>query len=162
MTINPDPQPTMEVYVHSEDSHDPQLIEVSTSGQVGDLLTDEESLWMQDEDDPLPVDVSFPEAGVIRRSHIHRGRCDKVKVQVRHAGEELFGEFSPAARVVRVFDWTTGPEGFKLPTAQIPKFGLKLPNGDEFLDFETHVGSLVSGSRCVVTMDLVPKDRPAG
>ena len=162
MTINPDPQHTIEIYVHSDGSHDPELIEVSTSGQVGDLLADNESLRMQDEEAALPVDVSFPEAGITRRVHVHRGRCDKVKVQVRHAGEELIGEFSPAARIVRVFGWTTGPEGFKLPTAQIPKFGLKLPKGDEFLDFEIHVGSLVSGGRCVVNMDLVPKDRPAG
>lgn len=156
------PEHTIELYVHSENGYGPDLVEVPSDGRVADLVSEGESLWLEDMVEALPADSLLPEAGITRRSHVYRGRCPTVKVQVRHAGIESLGEFSPATRVVQVFRWATGPEGFKLPGAQIPKHGLALSGGDELLDPGTHVGSLVSGTRCVVTIDLVPKDRFAG
>ena len=162
MPPNHEPEHTIEIYVHSEGVQGPDLVEVPSGGQVADLLSEGERLWLQDGDEPLPADSLLPQAGISRRSHVHRGRCDEVKVRVRHAGAELVGEFSPAARVVRVFRWAAGPKGFKLPEAQIPKHGLALPDGSELLDPGDHIGSLAAGHRCVVTVDLVPKDRFAG
>ena len=160
----PDPEPahTIEIYVHSEGALGPDLAEVPSSSRVADLLSEGENLWLQDADKRLPAESLLPQAGISRRSHVHRGRCDVVKVRVRHAGSELIGEFSPAARVVRVFRWAIGPKGFKLAEAQIAKHGLALPDGSELLDPGVHIGSLVAGERCVVTVDLVPKDRFAG
>lgn len=157
-----EPEHTIEIYIHSEGAHGPDLVEVPSGDRVADLLSEGESLWLQDDDEPLQADILLPQAGISRRSHVHRGRCNDVKVQVRHAGAELFGEFSPAARVVRVFRWASGPKGFKLPEAQIPKHGLALPDGSELLDPGVHIGSLAAGDRCAVTVDLVPKDRFAG
>lgn len=162
MSPEHEPEHTIEIYVHSDGGHGPDLVEVPSDGRVADLVSEGESLWLEDTNEALPADSSLPEAGIARRSHVHRGRCPTVKVQVRYAGTEIIEEFSPATRVIQVFRWATGPKGFKVPEAQIPKHGLALPGGDELLDPGTHVGSLVSGTRCVVTIDLVPKDRFAG
>ncbi|MCY4107697.1 MAG: hypothetical protein OXG11_01555 [Chloroflexi bacterium] len=155
-------QHTIEIYVHSDSGHDPDLVEVASDGRVKDLLSEGESLWLEDTNEALPDESSLPEAGIVRRTHVHRGHCPTVKVHVRHAGTDIHGEFSPATQVVRVFRWATGPKGFKLPEAQIPKHGFVLPGGDELLDLRAHAGSLVSKIRCVVTIDLVPKERFAG
>ena len=162
MPAEHEPEHMIEIYVHLEGAQDPELVQVSSSGRVVDLLTEGERLWLQDGAEPIPDDSLLPVAGIARRSHVHRGRCKEVKVRVRHAGEDRFGEFPPSARVLRVFRWATGPEGFKLPEGQIPKHGLALPEGKELLDWGVHIGSLVDGARCVVTVDLVPKDRFEG
>ena len=153
---------TIEIYVHSGSGYGPDLIEVPSDGRVADLTSDGEGLWIEDTNEALPADSSLPEAGIARRSHVYRGRCPTVKVQVRYGGTEILGKFSPATRVVQVFRWATGPKGFKLPEAQIPKHGFALPGGDELLDPGVHAGSLVSQIGCAVTIDLVPKDRFAG
>ena len=152
----------IEIYVHVEGAQDPELVQVPSSGTVTDLVAEGERLWLQDGTEPVPDDSLLPEAGVSRRSHVHRSRCREVKVYVRHAGEDRVGEFPPATRIIRVFRWAAGPKGFKLAEAQIPKHGLALPNTDELLDLGVHIGSLVPGTRCIVTLDLVPKDRFAG
>lgn len=162
MGANHESEHTIEIYVHSVGSRDPELVKVPSSGRVADLLTEGESLWVQDGAEPIPTDNLLPQAGIARRSHVHRNRCGEVKVRVRYAGAELFGEFSPAARVLRVFRWATGPEGFKLAESQVPKHGLALPDGTELLDPGVHVGSLAEEVRCTVTVDLVAKDRFAG
>ena len=153
---------TIEIYVHSDRGYGPNLVEVPSDGRVADLISEGESLWLEDANEALPADRSLPEAGIARRTHVHRGRCRTVKVQVRYAGAESFGDFSPATRVIQVFRWATGPRGFDLPKAQIPKHGFALPGGDELLDPGAHVGSLVSEIRCAVTIDLIPKERFAG
>lgn len=157
-----EPEHTIEIYIHSDSGYSPDLVEVPSDGRVADLVSEGEGLWLEDTNEALPAHSSLPEAGIARRSHVHRGRCPTVKVQVRHAGAEIFVEFSPATRVIQIFRWATGPEGLKLPEAQTPKHGFALPGGDELLDPGVHVGSLVAGSRCVVTIDLVPKERFAG
>ena len=95
MPPNHEPEHTIEIYVHSEGVQGPDLVEVPSGGQVADLLSEGERLWLQDGNEPLPADSLLPQAGISRRSHVHRGRCDEVKVRVRHAGAELVGEFSP-------------------------------------------------------------------
>ncbi len=157
-----EPVHTIEIYVHSDSDYGPDLVEVPSGGRVADLVSEGEILWLEDTVEALPADSLLPEAGIARRSHVHRGRCPTVKVRVRHAGTEMIGEFSPATRVVQVFRWATGPKGLKMPQAQIPKHGLVLAGGDELLDPGTHVGSLVSAIHCAVIIDLVPKDRFAG
>ena len=152
----------IEIYVHFEGAQDPELVQVPSSSRVADLLAEGERLWLQDGTEPIPGDSLLPVVGIAQRSHVYRGHCDEVKVRVRHAGEDRLGEFPPSARVLRIFRWATGPKGFKLPEAQIPKHGLTLPEGKELLDWGVHIGSLVGEIRCVVTVDLVPKDRFEG
>ncbi|MDE0003993.1 MAG: hypothetical protein OXQ29_14980 [Rhodospirillaceae bacterium] len=153
-----EPGHTIEIYVHSDGGHGPDLVEVPSDGRVADLVSEDESLWLEDANEALPADSSLPEAGIARRSHVHRGRCPTVKAQVRYAGTEIVEECSPATRVIQVFRWATSPKCFKLAESQIPKHGLALPGGDELLDPGTHVGSLVAGTRCFVTIDTLREE----
>lgn len=153
---------TIKIYLHTEGSHDFELISVAGGSRVSDLLAEGEHLWAQDEDSPVEAEGSLSEAGIGPRGHVYRGRCNQVKVRVRFHGQDRLEEFPPSARLDRVYHWAVGPKGFEIPTEQVPKHGLALPRGDEILDRELHIGSLVSGNRCVVTLDLVPRDRFAG
>ena len=166
--LESDSEHIIEIYLHTAGAESPNLIEVSSEGLVGDLLgpgdqpASDVSLWLEDGDQPLDPGSTLSDAGIVHRCHVHRGRCATVKVHVRHNGLTLEREFRPAARIAGVFLWATGPDGFKLPAEQIPKHGLIVPGGDEFLGSDVHIGSLVSGDRCVVILDLSPKDRPQG
>lgn len=158
----------IEVYVHIEGAEDPQLMKVDAHGRIVDLLgaggsaTVEEAIWVDSHDGPLNPDSSLSDVGVTDRCHVYRGRCPEVKVLVRYNGKPLEGLFGPASRIRHVLDWATGPRGFKLPVEQIPKHALLVPGSDHFLGPEVHVGSLVNGGRCAVSLDLLPKERFAG
>ena len=153
---------TIEIYLHTEGLRDLELIEVAGGSRVSGLLAEGEHLWAQDEDSPVEAEVSLAEAGIGPSGHVYRGRCSRVKVRVRFHGQDRLEEFPPSARLIRVYHWAVGDKGFELPSEQVPKHGLALPRGDEILDRELHIGSLVSDDRCVVDLDLVPRDRFAG
>ncbi|MCY3893332.1 MAG: hypothetical protein OXF61_00190 [Acidimicrobiaceae bacterium] len=158
----------IEVYVHTEGSAELQLLPVSSDGQVRDLLaTDDpavsgESIWLAEQDEPLDVDISFVDAGVIDRCHVHRGCCTSVKARVRYHGQHLDEEFPPTTRLAAVYRWAAGADGFKLASEQIPSHGLMLPGTKDILDPETYLGSLVTSERCDVDLDLVPRKRYEG
>ena len=162
------PNPTLEVYLHVAGCEDPQLVAVASDGRVADLLAVAESvdanaqLWLQDTTDPLDMASSLAEAGIGHRCHVHLGCCDSVKVQVRYHTKPIVREFGPGARIRAVFAWATGPKGFELAESQVPKHGLMVPKSDHILDPDVHVGSLASRARCVVVLDLVPKERFEG
>ena len=158
----------LEVYIHVEGSEDPSLVALPPEGSVIDLLEAggaveaDMKAWLEDASEPLDAASSLSGAGVTHRCHVHCGRCDTVKVQVRFNGEQLFEEFSPADRIKVIYDWATGPKGFKLPEEQIPKHGLIVPGGDHILAPSVHIGSLASDDRCVALLDLVPRKRFEG
>ena len=158
----------IEVYVHVEGAEDPRLVKVDVDGIVADLLTDDgaplvaETIWTDGQDDPLDPSSTLADVGVTDRSHVHHGRCREVKVLMRHNGRTIEELFGPAVHIRRVMDWATGPEGFKLPIEQVPKHALRVPGSDHVLVPEVHVGSLVDGARCVVVLDLAPKERFEG
>lgn len=158
----------IEVYVHTEGSAEPQLLPVSSDGQVRDLLaTDDptvsgESLWLAEQDEPLDVDISLVDAGVIDRCHVHRGCCTSVKARVHYNGLAYDRPFSPATLIAQVYRWAAGDGGFKLPSEEIPRHALIVRGTSEFIDSEVHIGSLASSPRCDVDLDLVPKKRFEG
>ena len=86
MSTDHESEHMIEIYVHFEGAQDPELVQVPSSGRVADLLAEGERLWLQDGAEPIPADSLLPVVGIARRSHVHRGRCDEVKVRVRHAG----------------------------------------------------------------------------
>ncbi len=167
-TNNPDPDEVFEIYVHTEGTTELQLIPVSRTGHVRDLLaTDEpavsgESIWLAEKEDPLDIGSSLDEAGITHRCHVHRGRCSSVKARVHHNGLVLDRSFAPSTHISRVYRWATGSDGFKLPSEEIPRHALVVRGTTEFLDVEVHVGSLVTSPRCDVDFDLVPKKRFEG
>ena len=58
-----EPGHTIEIYVHSDGDHGPDLVEVPSDGRVADLVSEDESLWLEDANEALPADSSLPKRG---------------------------------------------------------------------------------------------------
>jgi len=120
----------------------------------------EAMLWVEETEDPLDPNVTILEAGIVDFTHLHHGRCRKVEVSVRFGGESKSREFSPAATVQRIFEWSVGEHGYDLPRDQRPKHTLGLCGSESEADRRAHVGSLATD--CRVCFDLAPKTRYQG
>jgi hypothetical protein len=156
----------MEVYVHSAGHEDPEVVQVAGTTTARELVQDPvggTSIWIEDSDEPLSLEVTLDVAGLQNRGHIHRGNCHQVEVSVRFNGVTKSRPFSPANTVVKVLKWATGEKGFDLSAIEAAKHTLAVPGSDHPLDPRTHVGSLVSpGGSCSVLLDLLPKVRFEG
>lgn len=167
-SINPDPDNIIEVYIHTEGSTELELIPVSRDGKVGDLLaTDDptasdESIWLTEQDEPLDIEVSLVDAGITHRCHVHRGCCASVKARVHYNGSAQDRSFTPATPIGEVYIWAAGPDGFKLPSEEVPRHALVVRGTSEFIDAEVHIGSLATSPRCDIDFDLVPRKRYEG
>jgi hypothetical protein len=155
----------MEIYVHSVGREDPELVEVSATDRVGELVEGEPGgenlVWLENAEEPLDPSATLEAARVSHRGNVHRGRCRKVETTVRFNGSKSHA-FSPATTVDRVLKWATGEHGFDLSPAEAAKHTLALPGADHPLDPRVHIGSLVAGGTCDVVLDLVPKVRFEG
>ena len=155
----------MEIYVHSSESEDPILVEVEVGSTVRELavvVEGDESIWVEEGEEPLVLDVTLEQAGIGHRHHVHRGRCHRVEVRVRFNGAHHARHFSPAVTIARVYAWATGPEAFQLTPEQRANHMLALPGADHGLDGGVHIGSVVARGTCEVTLDLEPKGRFQG
>ena len=167
-SINPDSDNIIEVYIHTEGSTELELLPVSRDCRVGDLLaTDDpavsdESIWLAEQDEPLDIEVSLVDAGITHRCHVHRGCCSSVKARVHYIDSAQDRSFSPVTPIAEVYRWAAGPDGFKLPSEEVPRHALIVRGTEDFIDAEVHIGSLATSPRCVVDFDLVPKKRFAG
>lgn len=156
----------MEVYVHTAGKEDPELVEVSTTALVRELVPVDANadalIWIEETEQPLDLGSTLESAGVRHRGHVHRGRCHKVDAKVRFNGVSKSHVFSPATIVDRVLKWATGEGGFDLTPAEAAKHTLALPGADHPLDPRVHIGSLVTAGTCEVVLDLMPKVRFEG
>ncbi len=155
----------MEVFLHDASGEDPKLVEVESLTLVRELLVGEEadgSIWIEEVDEAVDLELTFDQAGIRERHHVHRGRCRRVEVVVRFNGELPPHAFSPATTIKHVYRWASGPEGANLSPEQAAKHVLAVPGSDHFLDSGVHVGSLVSNRGCTVVLDLLPRERFEG
>lgn len=156
----------MEVYRHIEGKEDPELIEIEDTALVKELLIGEESdgnqIWIEERDEAVELQITLEVAGIKHRHHVHHGRCRDIDVQVRFNSERHGKDFRQISKVKQVFEWATGPDAFHLSPDQKAKHVLAVPNADHFLDWNVRIGSLVSGGKCEVVLDLLPKERFEG
>lgn len=157
----------MKVFVHREEHATVEAVEVESGATVGELLErlgreggTEESLWLEDGDDPLDRSTTLESAAVSEGTRVHVARRKKVEVSVRFGGDTKTREFQPSALVQRVFQWAVGNSGFDLPSAERAKHTLAVCGADTEADRYTHVGSLAQDGR--VCFDLAPKTRYQG
>ena len=155
----------MEIYLHTAGKEDPELVEVSATARVGELVEGTDSaeglIWLENSEEPLDLGATLESEGVSHRGHVHRGRCRKVGVMVRFNGTKSH-VFPPGTTIDRVLKWATGEHGFDLSPAETAKHALALPGADHLLDPRVHIGSLVTATSCEVVLDLVPKVRFEG
>jgi hypothetical protein len=132
---------------------------------AGELLAvkdGDEQLWIDEQEEAVDLDITLEAAGIRHRHHVHRGRCQKVDVDVRFNGERLSQNFHPTVTIRMVFDWAAGDDGFRLTPEQHAKHVLALPGANHFLDWNVRTGSLVTIGTCGVVLDLLPRERFEG
>ena len=156
----------MQIYLHSSQSTELQLIEVEETLTVRDLAAahgpgGEGSVWVEDQDDALEVDLTLGKAGIVERGHVHISKCRRVKVRVRYGGDDKVKDFAPGATIARVFKWATGKKGFDLTPSERAKHTLGICDTLTEPDKAEHVGSLAS-DQCALCLDLAPKERFEG
>jgi hypothetical protein len=157
----------MEVFLHGAGNFQPRMIEVDELTTVSVVLAsfgeEGEGLWIEEADVELDQEITLQQAGVHSHGHLHRHRCRRVDVVVRHIDQDRHREFSPAATVGRVLKWALGPEGFDIPEAERPEFGFLGCGDGKAVPDDVHVGSLTSpGQACEACLSLVKKVNPQG
>ena len=155
----------MELFIHSPGREDPELIEIEAGALVRALLIDpdpEARVWLEETDEQVDLDVTLEQAGIHHHRHVHRGHCHRVDVTVRFNGLNHERAFGPATRIRAVHRWACGPHAAKLSPEQAAAHVLAVPGADHFLEDSVHVGSLVAGHSCSVTLDLLPRSRFEG
>jgi hypothetical protein len=157
----------VEIYIHSSETTELQLIEIEETISLKELAEvhgpgGEASVWLEDEDEYLEMDVTLAKAGITNRRHVHISKkCKKIKVQVRYAGDPKTKEFAPSATIAKVFKWATGKKGFDLTPTERAKHTLGLCDTVTEPDRSEHVGSLAKPD-CTLCLDLAPKERYEG
>jgi hypothetical protein len=155
----------MELFMHTHTKEDPDLIEIEESAKVRDLVLESEpegKIWLQDADDEIDLDLTLKDAGIGHRHHLHRGHCKRVEVVVRFNGVEHRESYAPGTVIKSVYRWAAGDRGFNLSPDQAAKHVLVVPGADHFLSDNVHIGSLAGAKTCLVTLDLVPRERYEG
>lgn len=92
---------------------------------------------------------------------LHEGRCQRVSVSVTFNGVTKSREFPPVMRVSHVHQWATH-NAFDMSPRDAAEHVLELVGSDDRPDADTQVGTLTSGTLCVVAFDLVPFKRVEG
>jgi hypothetical protein len=154
----------MRIYVHKQDEQDVEALETTPEEVIAETLRLEvdEVVLLEDTDQVIDVSLTFEEAVVVERSHVFHGKRHRIKAIVVFNGEPRDREFSAAARVERVFDWATGPDGFGLDKADAAEHQLALASDDKVPPGDVHLGSLPQDPPGVVTFNLIPKHRHEG
>lgn len=154
----------MELFVHTPEHEHPEIVEIEATALVRSLLVEADPdgrVWLEEVDEEIGLDLSLDQAGVEHHHHLHRGRCRRIEVVVRFNGnyERVFG---PATTIKTIHRWACGPHAAKLSQEQAATHVLAVPGADHFLEDSVHVGSLVDGHSCKVTLDLLPRSRFEG
>lgn len=153
----------MELFLHSEGGEDPEIVEVEPNAKVRTLATDPgDEVCIEEIDEEIDLDLTFEEADIGHRRHVHRGRCHRVKVVVQFNATDFEHEYGPATTIKKVYRWASGDKAADLSPEQKAKHVLALPGADHFLADGVHIGSLITSGTCEVTLNLMAREAFGG
>jgi len=155
----------MELFLHSEGGEDPEIVEAEAGAKVRMLAVEtgrDGKVWVEEIDDEIDLDLTFEEAGIGHRHHVHRGRCHRVKVVVQFNATDFKHEYGPGTTIKKVYHWASGDKAADLSPEQKAKHVLALPGADHFLADGVHIGSLITPGTCEVTLNLMARDAFGG
>jgi hypothetical protein len=147
-------QAPLTVHLHIPTTTEPEVVVVEATVLVRELLVgfDGHQVWVEEAAVPLELDVSLAAAGVGHGTHLHRGPCREVEVEVAVAadGREVAHRFAPSARAVTVAEWAAGQLGLGSPA------DLELVDGrsGQVVAPATHLGSVAEPGQCAVSFEL--------
>ena len=99
----------------------PRLSIVEATAKVRTLLLETEpghGVWIEEVDEEVDLDLTFEEAGIHHRHHVHRGRCRRVKVVVQFNADDFKHEYGPGTTIKTVYHWASGDKAAKLSPEQ--------------------------------------------
>lgn len=106
-----------------------------------------------DEDEALAeLDPEDQEKKPNKSKRLHVGRCKKVEITVRYAGQSAQRKFSPATPIGKVKAWAA--RQFGIQPGDAAELSLQLAGSDVQPAIDKHVGCFVD-DHCRVTFDLV-------
>lgn len=154
----------MELFLHSEAGEDPEIVEVETTAKVAQLVETEPAgtVWIEGIDEEIDIALTFEEAGIGHRHHVHRGRCHRVNVIVQFNSTDFNRQYGPGTTIKAVYQWASGDKAADLSAEQKAKHVLALPGADHFLADGVHIGSLITSGTCEVTVNLMARDAFGG
>lgn len=97
----------MQLFVHDADTVSPQVLEISETALVRELVVgrDGDLVWRAEVEIPLELDVTVVDAGLSNGHHVHRGPHRKVEVNLVAEGRHAHHHFAPSLRCARVIAW---------------------------------------------------------
>lgn len=162
----------MEVFLQGPGIARLALVKVPASGNVRALIeaAKEKGLqlvdgqmpqvWVEGNDDPLPLDQTFEAAGIQPRSRVQVHTCPRIRVTVNFQSSAQDHPFSPAATIRTIKQWAD--KTYKLSEVDASEYALQLCGSTNRPAEDTQVGALVQSGQCQICFDLVAKERVEG
>lgn len=162
----------IEIFLQGKDVSGIVLVELASNGVVRDIIAaaaerglkiaeDEKPMvWIEEEEEPLGLDLNLAEAKIKRHSRVHVHTCHWIEVAVVFNGQSRTHRFSPSATVGKVKKWAV--HEFALPEADAAEHVLQVTGTTTQPDEDVHIGSLVHSPHCSLGFDLIPKTRIQG
>ncbi|HEY0224911.1 MAG TPA: multiubiquitin domain-containing protein [Mycobacterium sp.] len=146
----------MEIFVHSAEAEDPQVVEVEMTALVSTLLIEigsDGQVWLEDTEQEIDIDLTFQAAGISHHHHVHRSPCREIEIEVSHEGRHIKRRFAPVLRCRRVLSWAVE----HLQLGDVDDFDLLDPRTGTVVDPQRHIGTLLHHTNC--TLQLVVTHR---
>ena len=154
----------MEIFLHQR-ATETGFIKVDPDKTVRDFaiecLGEGALVWLEDGKEPLDLEKTLAEIGVVERCHLHVSTCKGVLVKVRFGGDSIEESFPPPTSADLILKWAASPEGFKLTDSEAAKHVFAICGTDTELDQADHIGFYADGD-CSVCLDLLPRERFEG
>lgn len=152
----------VKLFVHASNSQKYNIAEVNDDLSINQLIkdysqgtvTEEVSVYLEDQDDELDKNLTVSDAKIKNGDHVFLGRCKKVSVSINYAGKTFTISVSPATSIKN------------LRKQALKYFGIDEGSGadlllwfnNEPLDMRQIVGSLTDFPTCTVTLILATKN----
>lgn len=114
----------------------------------------------EDSHQPADLDLTLADLGLDTHHHLHCSHCPEIDALIHFSGKELNRKFSPATTVEVATRWAR--MNLRLDGAAGAEFVLRLSDAEEQLRPSQHLGELVQGGECKLTLELVKEMTPQG
>lgn len=163
---------SIEIFLQGKGISQIALVELPAGGRVRDIIdaarphglqvvnAEELLVWIEGEDEPLPLDLTLAEAGIHKHSRVQVHTCQRVDVAVRFNGTMKSRHFSPSQTIEKVTRWANYE--FGITGAEATRHVLQVTGTTDQPREDTHIGALVHYPQCSISFDLVPKARFQG
>lgn len=118
-------------------------------------------LFVEDEDEPLGLEVILAEIASPHGLKVHAHRCKEIAVAVTYNRKTVRHTFKPGTAVAKVKKWAAVKQ-FGMTPDEAGEHLLQIAGTHDRPAPNTHLGTLVTHPHCEIAFDLVPDERVNG